>query len=47
MAFEVQDKEKNEMLDIMNEAWMSLLLICFIQVVVAVISPAKVCSHLF
>lgn len=41
MTFEAQDKEKNEMLDIMNEVWISLLLICFIQVVV-VISPAKV-----
>lgn len=45
MTFEAQGKEKNEMLDIMNEDWISLLLICFIQVVV--ISPAKVWSNLF
>lgn len=46
MTFEAQDKEKNEMLDIVSEAWISLLLICFIQVVV-VINPAKVWSNLF
>lgn len=48
MTVEAQDKEKNEMLDIINEAWISLLLICFIQVVVVVvINPAKVWSNLF
>lgn len=37
MTFEAQDKERNEMLDIMNEAWVSILLMCFIQVVVAIV----------
>lgn len=46
MTFEAQDKEKNEMLDIVSEAWISLLLIYFIRVVV-VINPAKVWSNLF
>lgn len=47
MAFEAQDKQKNEMLDIMDEAWISFLLNLFYSnFFVLVVSPAKLLESL-